>query len=79
MAKIRPGGQKMARRAAKQPPAGKPKLSRVTSGYGGLMISLDTSDPKKWGLYGCSVEKWNWEKLRSSGTKRATGDRLVPQ
>ena len=31
-------GRKTARRAAKRPPTGKPKLSRVTSGYGGLMI-----------------------------------------
>ena len=40
MAKIRPGGRKTARRAAKRPPTGKPKLSRVASGYGGLMIPL---------------------------------------
>ena len=40
MAKIRPGGWKTARRAAKRPPTGKPKLSRVTSGCGGLMIPL---------------------------------------
>ena len=30
--------RKTARRAAKRPPTGKPKVSRVTSGYGGLMI-----------------------------------------
>ena len=30
MAKIQPRGQKTARRAAKRPPAGKLKLSRVT-------------------------------------------------
>ena len=29
---------KTARRVAKRPPTGKPKLSRVTSGYGGLII-----------------------------------------
>ena len=40
MAKFRPGGRKTARRAAKRPPTGKPKLSRVASGYGGLMIPL---------------------------------------
>ena len=33
-------GRKTARRAAERPPTGKPKLSRVTSGYGGLMIPL---------------------------------------
>ena len=38
MAKFRPGGRKTARRAAKRPPTGKPKLSRVTSGCGGVMI-----------------------------------------
>ena len=31
--------QKTACRAAKRPPTGKPKLSRVTSGYGGHVIS----------------------------------------
>ena len=40
MAKIQPRGQKTARRAAKRPPTGKLKLSRVTSGYGGLKIPL---------------------------------------
>ena len=35
MAKFQPGSQKTARQAAKQPPTGKPKFSRVTSGYGG--------------------------------------------
>ena len=32
--------RKTARRAAKRPPTGKPKVSRVTSGYGGLMIQM---------------------------------------
>ena len=32
--------RKTTRRTAKRPPTGKPKLSRVTSGYGGLMIPL---------------------------------------
>ena len=32
--------QKTAHRAAKRPPAGNKKLSKVTSGYGGLMIPL---------------------------------------
>ena len=36
MAKFWPGSRKTARRAAKRPPTGKPKLSRVTSGYGDL-------------------------------------------
>ena len=40
MAKIQPRGQKTARQAAKRPPTGKLKLSRVTSGYGGLKIPL---------------------------------------
>ena len=37
---IRPGSRQTAHRAAKRPPTGKPKLSRVTSGHGGLMIPL---------------------------------------
>ena len=45
IAKFRPGGWKTARRAAKRPPTGKPKLSRVTSGYGGLMIPLSRVRP----------------------------------
>ena len=45
MAKFRPGGQKTARRAAKRPPTGKLKLSRVISGYGGLMISPSLQGP----------------------------------
>ena len=32
---------KTARRVAKRPPTGKPKLSKVTSGYGGLIIPLN--------------------------------------
>ena len=40
IAKIRHEGWKMAHQAAKQLPTRKPKLSRVTSGYGGLMIPL---------------------------------------
>ena len=32
-------GRKTDRRAAKRPPTGKPKVSRVTSGYGGHVIS----------------------------------------
>ena len=37
--------RKTARRAAKRPPTGKPKVSRVTSGYGGLMIPLSRVRP----------------------------------
>ena len=33
-------GHETTRQAAKRPPIGKPKVSRVTSGYGGLMIPL---------------------------------------
>ena len=50
-----------------------------------VLIGSDPSDSKKWGLYGCSVKNGDfragghWEKLRSSGTKRATRDRLVPK
>ena len=32
-------GRKTARRAAKRPPTGKPKVSKVTAGYGGHVIS----------------------------------------
>merc|ERR1712130_878420 len=39
-AKNRPGGRKTGRRAAERPPTRKLKLSRVTSGYGGLKIPL---------------------------------------
>ena len=47
-------GRKTARRAAKRPPTGKPKLSRVTSGYGGLMIPLSRVrlTPKNGGYMG---------------------------
>ena len=45
IAKIRHGGWKMAHQAAKQLPTRKPKLSRVTSGYGGLMIPLSRVRP----------------------------------
>ena len=47
-------GRKTARRAANRPPTGKPKLSRVTSGYGGLMIPLSRvcQSPEKVGSVG---------------------------
>ena len=43
--------QKTAHRAAKRPPAGNQKLSKITSGYGGLMIPLDRirATPKNGG------------------------------
>jgi len=55
-------------RPAKRPPTGKPKVSGVTSGYEDVMIPLSQmiwlrsvtdhpSEPKKGGLYGCSVRK----------------------
>ena len=47
MAKIQPRGQKTARQAAKRPPTGKLKLSRVTSEYGGLMIPLSRVCPSQ--------------------------------
>ena len=34
-------GHETGRQAAKRPPTGKPKVSRVTSGYGGLMIQSE--------------------------------------
>ena len=55
-------GCKAARRAAERPPTRKPKVSRVTSGYGGDMIpsSRVRLSPKKGGyMAGCSV-KINW-------------------
>ena len=54
MAKIQPRGQKTARRAAKRPPAGKLKLSRLTFGYGGLKIPLGRIrlTPKNGGYMG---------------------------
>ena len=54
MAKIRPGGRKTARRAAEWPPTGKPKLSRVTSGCGEVMIPLSRvrPSPKNGGYMG---------------------------
>ena len=74
MAKIQPRGQKTARRAAKRPPAGKLKLSRLTSGYGGLMIPLGRIrlTPKN-SLYGCSVKK-----RRFSGQKWALAAAPMP-
>ena len=40
-------GHETARQAAKRPPTGKPKVSRVTSGYGGLMIPLSRDRPSR--------------------------------
>ena len=84
MAKIQPRGRKTARQAAKRPPTGKLKLSRVTSGYGGLKIPLGRIHltPKNGGYMGENGDfraGGHWEKLRSSETKRATTDRLVPK
>ena len=84
MVKFWPGGWKTARRVAKRPPTGKPKLSRVTSGYGGLKIPLGRIrlTPKNGGYMGENGDfraGGHWEKLRSSETKRATTDRLVPK
>ena len=47
-------GHKTAYRATKRPPTGKPKVSRVASGYGGLMIPLSRVrlKPKKVGYMG---------------------------
>ena len=47
-------GHETARRAAKRPPTGKPKLSRVTSGCGGVMIPLGwiCLTPKNGGCMG---------------------------
>ena len=47
-------GQKTARRAAERPPTGKPKVSRVTSGCGEVMIPLSRvcPSPKKGGYMG---------------------------
>ena len=67
---IQPRRRKTARRVAERPHTGKPKVSRVTSGYGELMIPLSwvRLSWKKWGLYRRSVEKW-----RLSGQKWARG------
>ena len=40
-------GHKTARRAAERPSTGKPKVSRVTSGYRGLMIPLSRDRPSR--------------------------------
>ena len=47
-------GQKTARRAAERAPSGKPKVSRVTSGYRGVVIPLSRDRPsqKKGGFIG---------------------------
>ena len=47
-------GHETVRRAAKRPFTGKPKVSRVTSGYGGLMIPLsrDRLSRKNGGFIG---------------------------
>ena len=52
-------GCKMARRAAKRPPTQKPKVSRVTLGYGGDMIpsSRVRPSPKKGGYMGEALKK----------------------
>merc|ERR1712130_880687 len=77
-AKIRPGGLKTGRRAAERPPTRKLKLSRVTSGYGGLKTPLGRIHltPKNGGYMGENGDfraGGHWEKLRSSEMKRATG------
>ena len=76
--------QKTVRRAAERPPTRKLKLSRVTSGYGGLKIPLGRIHltPKNGGYMGENGDfraGGHWEKLRSSETKKATTDRLVPK
>ena len=47
-------GHETARRAVKRSPTGKPKVSRVTPGYGGLMIPLSRVRlaPKNGGYMG---------------------------
>ena len=47
-------GHKTARRAAKRPPTGKPRVSRVTSGCGEVMIPLSRvrETPKNGGYMG---------------------------
>ena len=40
-------GHETARGVAKRPPTGKPKVSRVTSGYEGLMIPLSRVRPSQ--------------------------------
>ena len=51
-------GHETVRRAAKRPPTGKPKVSRVTSGYGGLMIPLSRVrlSPEKVGYVGVALK-----------------------
>ena len=55
---IRPGDRKISHRAAKQPPARKLKLSRVTSGYGGLIIPFSRIclTPKNGGYMGVAYK-----------------------
>ena len=47
-------GHETACRVAKRPPTGKPKVSRITSGYGGVVIPLSRDRPsqKKGGFIG---------------------------
>ena len=73
---IRHGCQKTARRAVKRLPAGKPKLSRVTSGYEEHMFSLGRIrlTPKN----GDFRAEAHWEKLRNSETKSLKIDPKVP-
>ena len=40
-------GHETARRVAKRPPTRKPKVSRVTSGYGGVVIPLSRDRPSQ--------------------------------
>ena len=51
-------GHETARRATKRPPTGKPKVFRVTSGYGGLMIPLSRVrlSPEKVGYVGVALK-----------------------
>ena len=71
------------KRPAEQP-NGHILVYRVTSGYGGLKIPLGRIHltPKNGGYMGENGDfraGGHWEKLRSSETKRATTDRLVPK
>ena len=53
-------GHKTARRAAEWAPTGKPKVSKVASGYGEVMIplSLVRLSPKKGGYMGVAWKIW---------------------
>ena len=69
---IAKNGQNPARRPENGPPSGQTATYRKTKGIQSYVrmwgwnvsIKLSPPEPKKWGLYGCSVKKWGFFKQK---------------